>query len=136
MKQSNNILINLNGLRAMIYDAFDWDFEDRKGATQNLVEYSGLKVEVKETWIDFGAGWKDKQIVISYFNQIDGEESNFQLLSPRDIVAIKDGGIDKSWADYYVKQVVHHLQAWGNSKDAQTVWNNYKQDKKQTTRRS
>ena len=126
MKQTNNNLIDLYSLRAMILDAFDWDFEYKNGEIENLIEYSGLKVE--ETWIDFGNDWKDKQIVISYTKQRGGE-SSFQLLSPRDVIAMKDGGINESWAEYYVKQVVQHLQAWGNSKDAQIVWNSWKEGK-------
>tara|TARA_Y100000310_G_scaffold164634_1_gene164398 strand:+ start:759 stop:1145 length:387 start_codon:yes stop_codon:yes gene_type:complete len=128
MKQTNNNLIDLYSLRAMILDAFDWDFEYKNGEIENLIEYSGLKVEVEETWIDFGAGWKSKQIVVSYTDQRNGE-SSFQLLSPRDVIAMKDGGINKSLAEYYVRLVVQHIQAWGNSKDAQIVWNSWKEGK-------
>jgi len=128
MKQTNNNLIDLYSLRAMILDAFDWDFEYKNGEIENLIEYSGLKVEVESTWIDFGAGWKSKQIVVSYTDQRNGE-SSFQLLSPRDVIAMKDGGINKSLAEYYVRLVVQHIQAWGNSKDAQIVWNSWKEGK-------
>ena len=121
---SVNNLINLNRLRSMVYDAFDWDFEDGKGGIQNLIKYSGLNVEVKETWIDCGANWKDEQIVVTYINQRDGKNS-FQLLSPRDVIAMKNGGIDISLANHYIKIVIRHLKEFGNSLNDHLTWYNH-----------
>ena len=124
----------------MILDAHDWDFEYKNGEIHNLIDYTGLKVEIKDTVIrmfDNGESLIEKQIIVSFINKRSDVEDSFQLLSPRDVNIMKDIGMEKSWADYYVKQVVHHIQCFGKSKDAQIVWDKKKEPKvnKETQKR-
>lgn len=45
--------------------------------------------KVENIWIDYGAKWRDNTLVV-YFDNKEGQEDSFQILSPRDIREIKE----------------------------------------------
>ena len=99
LSRIRNITISMQGLVGMIKDAV-------------LAEFGPayiITVTVEKTWIDYGAGWEDDQIIID-----DEDDLRYQLLSPRDIGKMKSGGLNVQAADGYVKDVVRMIKSYSN----------------------
>ena len=106
-KEDNKMKIKMNKLVDMIKDAINEKYEKHT-----------IEIVVGDVWIDFGQRWMDRQIVIFYGKRENPKYrkgmNRFQLLAPRDVVAMNDGdGISLAWAKKYVNDVFKMYNMFG-----------------------